>query len=56
MPDPGTMAWTAIALGGAVFLALRAWSGWRAPREPSLGTVSDQWLAQQRLNRTDSQR
>ena len=54
--DPVTMLWAAIGVGIAAFFAVRAWSRHHAPRDSSLGTVSEQWLAEHRLNRPDSQR
>jgi hypothetical protein len=51
-----SLVWAAIATIVAVFVFARIWSRRHAPSDASLGTVSDQWLAEQRLNRPDSQR
>jgi hypothetical protein len=53
--DPLTILWVAIGLGAGAFLALRAWSWRRAPKD-SFGSISERWLAEQRLNRPDSER
>jgi len=45
-----------IGAGIALFLVARAWSHYQGPKDASLGSVSEQWLAEQRLNRPDSQR
>jgi len=55
--DPVNVLWAAIGASVGVFLAARAWSRWYlGPKNSSLGFVSDQWLAEQRLNRPNSQR
>jgi hypothetical protein len=48
--------WVAIGASVAVFVVARAWSRHQWPKDSSLGSVSDQWLAEQRLNRPDSHR
>lgn len=55
MVDPVIMLWVAVGASVGIFVLVRSWSR-RAPADGSLGTVSDQWLAEQRLNRPDSQR
>jgi hypothetical protein len=65
--DPGigtTLAhgvWNRMILGTALGVCLAIWilsRSWRylAPQTDGLGTVSEQWLAEHRLDRTDSQR
>jgi len=55
--EPTTVLWTAIGASLVVFVVTRTWSRWQqGPENSSLGSVSDQWLAEQRLNRPDSQR
>jgi len=55
--DPVNVLWAAIGASVAVFVAARVWSRWyHGPKDSSLGSVSEQWLAEQRLNRPDSQR
>jgi hypothetical protein len=54
--DPVNVLWAAIGAAVAVFLAARAWSHYQGPKDSSLGSVSEQWLAEQRLNRPDSHR
>ena len=56
MFDPMYVLWGAIGASVAVWAAARAWSRYRVPKDSSLGSVSEQWLAEQRLNRPDSQR
>ena len=56
MFDPVNVLWGAIGVSGAVFVVIRAWSRYQRPKDASLGSVSGQWLAEQRLNRPDSQR
>jgi uncharacterized membrane protein len=51
-----TVLWIAIGAGIVVLAALRLWAMYRAAETPMLGTVSDQWLAEQRLNRPDTHR
>jgi hypothetical protein len=52
----GSVLWIVIGAGVAVFALVRLLGMYRAAGAPMLGTVSDQWLAEQRLNRPDSQR
>jgi hypothetical protein len=55
--DPLIVLWAAIGASVTVFVGVRLWSRWyQGPKDSSLGSVSDQWLAEQRLNRPDSQR
>ena len=57
MFDPVNVLWAAIGASVAVFAVARAWSRWYpGPKDSSLGSVSEQWLAEQRLNRPDSHR
>lgn len=56
MFDAVTVLWAAIGASVGVFLVGRAWSRWYQGPNSSLGFVSDQWLAEQRLNRPNSQR
>ena len=56
MFDPVNVLWGAIGASVAVFVVARAWSRYQGPKNSSLGSVSEQWLAEQRLNRPDSQR
>jgi hypothetical protein len=51
-----TVLWIAIGAGIVAFALARLWSMYRAAGAPMLGTVSDQWLAEQRLNRPDTHR
>jgi len=54
--DTVNVLWGAIGASVAVFVVARAWSRYLGPKDSSLGSVSEQWLAEQRLNRPDSQR
>jgi hypothetical protein len=54
--DPVNVLWGAIGAGIVVLVIARIWSRYHGSRDSSLGSVSDQWLAEQRLNRPDSQR
>lgn len=55
--DSLTVLWAAIGASVAALVVVRAWSRWyQGPKDSSLGSVSEQWLAEQRLNRPDSQR
>jgi hypothetical protein len=53
--DPLTLLWVAVGVGAAV-VAVRAWLWRRAPKDSSFGSISERWLAEQRLNRPDSER
>jgi hypothetical protein len=46
---------TALGVCIAVWILSRSWR-YLAPQADGLGTVSEQWLAEHRLDRTDSQR
>jgi hypothetical protein len=48
--------WIAIGAGVLAIVLVRLWAMHRAAGAPILGTVSDQWLAEQRLNRPDTHR
>lgn len=48
--------WTAIGAGVAALVVAHAWSRYHAPGADPLGTASEPWLAERRLNRPDSQR
>jgi hypothetical protein len=52
--DSPAVLWGAIGI--AALVAARVWSQYQRPKDASLGSVSEQWLAEQRLNRPDSQR
>jgi len=54
--DPVTVLWGAIGASVALFVAGRVWARYQGPKDPSLGSVSEQWLAEQRLNQPDSHR
>jgi hypothetical protein len=55
--DPVNVLWGAIGVSVAVFVLARVWARYQDPTDSStLGSVSEQWLAEQRLNRPDSQR
>jgi hypothetical protein len=56
MPDAVSILWIAIGMSVAALIGARLWSRSQVPKDSMLGTVSDQWLAEQRLNRPDSQR
>ena len=56
MFDPMNVLWAAIGAGIVALAAFRAWSRYQEPKESWLGAVSEQWLAEQRLGRPDSQR
>ena len=56
MVDPVNVLWGAIGVSVAVFVLARVWARFQGPNDSSLGSVSEQWLAEQRLNRPDSQR
>lgn len=45
----------ALIAGAVAWAVVQAWSR-RKPEAPALGTVSQTWLTEQRLNRPDSQR
>ena len=51
-----SVLWAAIGAGIAALVVAHVWSRYHAPGADPLGTVSEQWLADQRLNRPDSQR
>jgi len=52
-----SVMWIAISAGIAVLVLARVWSRYQAaPGANPLGAVSEHWLAEQRLNRPDSQR
>ena len=51
-----SVLWIAIGAGIAAWVVAHVWSRYHAPGADPLGTVSEQWLADQRLNRPDSQR
>jgi len=53
--DPLTILSVAIGIGAAV-VAWRAWSWRRTPKDSAFGNISERWLAEQRLNRPDSER
>ena len=55
MFDPVNVLWGSVGASVAVFVLARFWSR-HHPKDSSLGSVSEQWLAEQRLNRPDSQR
>ena len=53
--------WNLMILATALGVCLAAWilsRSWRylSPQTDGLGTVSEQWLAEHRLDRTDTQR
>jgi hypothetical protein len=50
-----TVLGTALGVCIAVWILAR-WRRHLAPQAEALGTVSEQWLAEHRLDRTDSQR
>ena len=54
--DLVSVLWAVIGASIALFAIVRVWSRLHSPKESSLGSISDQWLAEQRLNRPDSQR
>ena len=56
MVDSVNALWGAIGASVVVFVVARAWSRYLRPNDSSLGFVSEQWLAEQRLNRPESQR
>ena len=56
MADPVTVLWGAIGASVALFVAGRVWARYQGPKDPSLGSVSEQWLAEQRINQPDSHR
>jgi hypothetical protein len=47
-----TLLWVALAAAGLVSLIVR--SRYRSRKASDLGTVSHQWLSEQRLRRSDS--
>jgi hypothetical protein len=51
-----SVAWTAIGAGVVALVVARVWWRYHAPQPDALGTVSEQWVAEHRLNRPDSQR
>jgi hypothetical protein len=56
MFDSVTLVWSAVGAGALYCLFVFARSRRRTSDETALGMVSDQWLAEQRLGRSDSQR
>ena len=56
MFDPVSIVWAAIGISIAALVVVRTWLRYHAPRDSSLGTVSEQWLTEQRNNRPDSHR
>jgi len=51
--DPMNVLWATIGAGVAALVAARVWSRYQEPKDSWLGCVSEQWLAEQRLNRPD---
>jgi hypothetical protein len=51
-----SVVWMAIGGGIVVWAVMRVWLRRSAAGSETLGTVSEQWLAEHRLNRTDIQR
>jgi hypothetical protein len=51
-----SIVWIGVAAGIVLVVVVSLWARFRETAAPVLGTVSDQWLAEQRLNRPDSQR
>ena len=47
---------TAVGSGIVAWVLARVWWRYHAPQADALGTVSEQWLAEHRLDRPDSQR
>jgi len=45
--------WLVIGATAVVFAGVRAWLRSQGPTDTALGTVSDHWLAEQRMNRPD---
>lgn len=56
MVDPVTVLWSAIGASAAVFVAVRLWARRQDSKGSSLGSVSEHWLAEQRLDQPDSNR
>ena len=53
MFDPVSVLWAMIGASVAALVGARVWSRYQRPKESWLGSVSEQWLAEQRLNRPD---
>jgi hypothetical protein len=51
--DPATLLWVAIGIGILAYGCVRIWARYHGTKDSSLGTVSEQWLAERRLNRPD---
>jgi hypothetical protein len=51
-----SVVWIAVGAAIAAWASARVWSWYYAPETNTLGTVSEQWLAEHRVNRPDSQR
>ena len=49
-----TLLWATVGASIAALVAARVWSRYQGPKDSWLGSVSEQWLADQRLNRPDS--
>ena len=56
MVDQVNVLWGAIGASVAVFVVARVWSRNHDSKDSSLGSVSEQWLAEQRVNGPDSRR
>jgi hypothetical protein len=54
MFDPMSMVWATIAATVAVVAAVRVWPRSHARAEAALGRISNQWLAEQRMNPPDA--
>jgi hypothetical protein len=48
--------WGAIGASVAALVVARLWSRFQDSKDSSLGSVSEQWLAEQRVNGPDSRR
>ena len=51
-----SVMWIAVSAGIAILVLARVWSRYQAPGTNPLGAVSEQWLAEQRVNGPDSRR
>jgi hypothetical protein len=51
--DAATLLWVVIGLGIVAYGGARIWARYHDTKDASLGSVSEQWLAERRLNRPD---
>ena len=53
---PVNALWMTIGAVVVAWLSALVWSRYRTPQADALGSVSEQWLAEHRIDRSESQR